>query len=230
MKHSFIAAVLSVSALLGLGTPVLRAQQSQPENPQSASMRRSSEEVLLDVVVRDKKGDAIKNLRPEDFRIFDNGEQKQIRSFRLVEGSEAISDAGSRAALDPLRQIRLITLIFQSGSNDARRLARDASMGLLKGDLPQNVYMAVMTIDHKLEVIQAFTNDRALLKKAIDRATHGENTDYSQDTATTQRQLEDMLGPNTNGAASPQAQVDNANSTVTSAAQGGSADGASMAN
>jgi VWFA-related protein len=231
MKNSVIVTVLSVSAVLGLGAPILRAQQSQPENAQGGSVRMSSEEVLLDVVVRDKKGHAIKNLRPEDFHIFDNGEQKQIRSFRLVEGSEAISDAGSRAALDPLRQIRLITLIFQSSSNDARRLARDASMGLLKGDLPQNVYMAAMTIDHKLEVIQAFTNDRALLKKAINRATHSENTDYSQDTATTQRQLEDMLGPNTNGAASLQAQVDNANATVAAAAQGGgSVDGTSMAN
>src|SRR5258708_11913688 len=104
MKHSFIATVLCVSALLGLAAPVLPGQQSQPENQQSASMRRSTEEVLLDVVVRDKKGRGIKNLRPEDFRIFDNGEEKKIRSFRLVEGSEAISDTGSRAEIDPLRQ------------------------------------------------------------------------------------------------------------------------------
>jgi VWFA-related protein len=204
------------------------AQQSGTDSQQGAAVRSTSEEVLLDVVVRDKKGRAVNNLGPQDFQIFDNGELKKIVSFRLVQGGEAVAAGGARTQLDPLRQIRLVSMIFQSGSNDARRLARDAALDLIKSDLPQNVYVAVMTIDHKLEVLQAFTNDRSLLKRAIDRATHAENVDFSQDTAMVQKQLEQMLGPNTNGAQSPQEQIDNTNATL--AAAGPSVDAASLAN
>src|SRR5215813_8833021 len=102
------------------------AQQSQGTSSQEPAIKTKTEEVLLDVVVRDKKGHAVNDLKPEDFQIFDNGEQKQITSFRLVQGSEAIAVGGSRTQLDPLRQIRSVTLIFQGRNNDARRMARDA--------------------------------------------------------------------------------------------------------
>ncbi len=212
-----------------LGAPAY-AQQSQSSDTQAPAIRAKSEEVLLDVVVRDKKGRVVNDLKPEDFQIFDNGEPKQITSFRLVQGSEAVAAGGSRTQLEPLRQIRLVTMIFQCWNNDARRLARDAAVDLLKSELPQNVYMAVMTIDHKLEVLQAFTNDRNLLRQAIERATRSQNTDFSADTEQVRRQLEQMLGPNTNGAQSAQQQVDNTSMTLGAQAQGRAPDGAGMAN
>jgi VWFA-related protein len=171
--------------------------------------------VLLDVVVRDKKGHRVDELKPEDFQIFDNGEPKKITSFRLVQGGEAIGTGGARTQLDPLRQIRLVTMIFHCWDNNARRLAHDAALDLLKGELPQNVYMAIMTIDFKIEVLQAFTNDTALIRKAIDRATRSQNADFSKDTETVRRQLEQMLGPNSNGAQTLQQQINNAAPTVT---------------
>src|SRR5260370_902724 len=221
----FCLAVASLSF-----APTGRAQQNPPAPQQGAAVRTTSEEVLLDVVVRDKKGHPVNNLKPDDFQVFDNGEQKKIIAFRLVEGGEAVIEGGARTQLDPLRQIRLVTMIFQCGSNDARRLAHDAAMGLVKGELGQNVYMAVMTIDRKLEVIQSFTNDPALLRKAIDRANRSENTDFSADTAMVQKQLEQMLGPDTNGAQSTQGQIDNQNATISAQAQGRAPDGAGMAN
>lgn len=206
------------------------AQQSQTQtpSPQGPAIQTKSEEVVLDVVVRDKKGHAVYDLTPTDFEVFDNGEQRRITSFRLVQGTEAIAAGGTRTQLDPLRQIRLLTLIFQCWDNDARRLARDAAVDLLKSELPQNVYMAVMTIDHKLEVIQAFTNDRNLLRQAIERGTRSQNTDFSADTVQVRKQLEQMLGPNLSGAQSVQGQIDNTNAALT--AEGRSVDAAAMAN
>jgi len=224
MRKICFAMWLCSAAIATTFGSVSYAQQAS----EAPSIKTKSEEVVLDVVVRDKKGRAVNDLKPEDFQVFDNGEQKKIVSFRLVQGTEAIASSGLRMQLDPLRQIRLVTMIFQCWNNDARRLARDAAVDLLKNELPQNVYLAVMTIDHKLEVLQAFTNDRDLLRKAIDRATRSENTDFSADTAQVRKQLEQMLGPNTSGAQSAQGQIDNANATL--AAQGRSVDGAAMAN
>ena len=226
-KCNRVALVCSVAVALLLGS-MARAQQPSTSAPQNPAIKAKAEEVLLDVVVRDKKGHAINDLKPEDFHVFDNGEEKKITSFRLVQGSEAIASGGAKTQLDPLRQIRLVTLIFQGWNNDARRLARDAAMDILKSELPQNVYMAVMTIDHKLEVIQAFTNDRNLLKQAIERATRSENRDFSADTEQVRSQLKQLLGPD-NGAQTAQEQINTANQALTAQAQGGAADGASFA-
>lgn len=195
--------------------PAVYGQQSEPPTQATAAVKATGEEVLLDVVVRDKKGRAVDDLKPESFQVFENGEPKKITSFRLVRGAEAIGTGGTRTQLDPLRQIRLVTMIFHCSDPNAQRLARDSALDLLKGELPQNVYMAIMTIDFKLEVLQPFTNDTALLRQAIDRATRGQSADFSKDTETVRRQLEQMLGPNTGGAQSLQEQVNNATPTVT---------------
>ena len=208
-----------------LVVPTLLAQESTTP-AQSNTIQSKTEEVLLDVVVRDKKGHPVNDLKAEDFQVLDNGAPRKISSFRLVQGREAVTSGGSRTQLDPLQQVRLITMIFQCSSNDARKLARDAAMDVIKGELPQNVYVSVMVIDHKLEVVQSYTNDLALLRKAIDRVTRSEVKDYSGDSIVVAKQLQEMLGPNTSGALSQQAQVDNAQETA--AAQGRSASGADL--
>src|SRR5438552_3774381 len=228
MKTSNRVVCFCVSAIALSFAPASYGQQNPTAPSQATAIRKTSEEVLLDVVVRDKKGRPVNNLKPEDFQIFNNGKQKQIIAFHLIQEGEAVTAGVARTQLDPLRQVRLVTMIFQCWNNDARRLAHDAAMGLLKGELPQNVYMAVMTIDHKLEVLQSFTNDPALLRKAIDHATRSENTDFSSDTAMVQKQLEQMVGPDTNGAQSIQGQVSNQNAAL--AAQGRSVDTAALAN
>jgi len=209
--------IVSLLIVSGLSVSLLgqeRGQSAASRTSASSTVRTSSEEVLLDVVVRDKKGRRVDDLKPEDFQILDNGEPKKITSFRLVRGREAIGAGGTRAQLDPLRQIRLVTMIFHCSDTNVRRLANDAALDLLKGELPQNVYMAIMTIDFKLEVLQPFTNDTALLRQAIDRATRSQSTDFSKDTETVRRQLEQMLGPNTSGAQSVQEQVNSSGPTL----------------
>jgi VWFA-related protein len=224
MKTIASAALLG-ACLFRLGTFPLSAQAPQSSPP--TTIKSSAEEVLLDVVVRDKKGHLLSDLKPEDFRVFDNGAEKKIVSFRLVQGANAVATGGTRTQLDPLQQVRLVTLIFQCWSNDARRLARDAALDLLKSELPQNVYFSVMTIDHKLEVVQPYTNDVALLRKAIDHVSRSEVKDYSADTAAVQKQLQEMLGPNTSGALTQRQQLDNEQATL--AAQGRSADSSDLA-
>ena len=192
-----LAAALCLGGLAAGAAP----QTSTPTPAQPPAYKATGEEVLLDVVVRDKKGRFVNDLKPENFEVFDNGEKRAIKSLRLVEGSEAVTSAGARSQLDPLRQIRLLTLIFEGLDQDGRRLSRDAGMSLLKSELGPNVYMSIMVIDHKLEVIQPFTNDRDLLKKAIARATGGAN-DFTADNLQVRAELEQMLGPNQSGAQS----------------------------
>jgi VWFA-related protein len=198
------AIVCLLAAAVGAG-----AQAPAPGDAQSPVFKSGGgEEVLLDVVVRDKKGHLIKDLKPEDFQIFDNGAKKTVKSFRLVEGTETVSTAGGRTQLDPLRQIRLVTLIFHGLDQNGRVLSRDAAMTLIKSELGQNVYMSVLSIGRNLQAIQTFTNDRELLKKAIIRATGGAN-DFIDDSAHVVAQLQQLVGPSQGGGQSLSDQVAN---------------------
>ncbi len=197
----------------------LVAQTPAPaEDSQKAGFKANAEETVVDVVVRDKKGRLVKDLKESDFTVSDNGQTRPIKSFRIVEGTEAINASGGRTQLDPLRQLRLITLVFQGGDQNAKKLARDAALELIKGELAQNVYISVMAIDHRLQAIQPFTNDRQLLRKAIARATASVN-DYTSDTLQVRKDLEQMLGPMQGGDPSATGRA-NALSTAAASASG----------
>ncbi|MDR3699510.1 MAG: VWA domain-containing protein [Candidatus Sulfopaludibacter sp.] len=161
MKH-LIPAVLIVAAA------VPAWPQQQP------TVKANVDEVLLDLIVRDKKGKPITDLKPEDITVSDNGAKQTLLSFRLVRGSEAVSATGASTPLDPLRQLRLVTLAFEPiDAPDQRKLARTAALDLIKGDQGTNVFYSVVVIDTRLLVLQQFTKDHDALTKAIDRATQG---------------------------------------------------------
>ena len=166
MKVTISAAlILIASAPLALALP-----QPQPQT----TIKSNVEEVLLDLVARDRKGKPIADLRPEDIVVTDNGVPQTILSFRLVKGAEAVSSNGTAMPLDPLRQIRLVTLAFEpQAAPEQRKLARAAALDLVKGSQGVNVFYSVVVIDTKLLVLQHFTKDRDALVKAIMRATEG---------------------------------------------------------
>ena len=212
--------LMLVTAVLAEG---LAAQTAAPgAGDQSSEFKARAEETVLDVVVRDKKGRLVKDLKESDFTVVDNGQARPVKSFRLVEGTEEVNASGGRTQLDPLRQLRLITLVFQGGDQNAKKLARDAALELIKSELAQNVYISVMAIDHKLQAIQPFTNDRALLRKAIARATASVN-DYTADTMQVRKDLEQMLGPLQGGDPSATGRVNALSNAATTASGPGAA-------
>ncbi len=132
------------------------------------------DEVVLDIIVRDKRGKPITDLTQSQVTVSDNGVKQNLTSFRLVQGSEAITENGAKTTLDPLRQIRLVTLAFEPlGEADQRLRAREAALDLVKGQQGTNVYYSVVVINTRLLVVQQFTKDQAALTAAIERATTG---------------------------------------------------------
>jgi VWFA-related protein len=175
------------------------------------TFRTGAQEVLLDVVVRDKKGQLVTNLEPGDLEVYDNGVRRPVSSFRLIQGSSDISlpdqpkptaaapAPAPRKQLNPLAQVRLMTLIFNRLDLNSRQLARTAGLDLLKNEFPENVYMSVFVLGDSLQGIQAFTNDRELLRKAVTRATSGAYTEFISDSAQIEAQMQQQLGPATAG-------------------------------
>jgi VWFA-related protein len=163
MKYTPLCALLTMAAL----TPFSAGAQTP-------TVKTTVDEVLLDIVVRDKKGKPISDLQPGDLTVSDNGAKQTLTSFRLVRGAEAITQTGAVTKLDPLRQIRLVTLAFEAmGAPEQRKTARTAALDLIKGDQGTNVYYSVVMLNTRLLVLQQFTKDKDALASAIDRATTG---------------------------------------------------------
>src|SRR5277367_5091243 len=100
---TMLTAVLAMLTAAVLAVPTLLAQtpaQAAPEKS-SAVIQAGTEEVLLDVIVRDKHGKAVTDLTPQDFEVTDNGEKHAVKSFLLVQGGEAVAaGASQRTQLD----------------------------------------------------------------------------------------------------------------------------------
>ena len=163
-------------ALIGALLPVFAQQPAVPASApaQSSTVKTTAEEVLLDVIVRDKKGKPITDLKPDELTVLDNGVPQTLSGFRLVRGAEAITQTGVTTPLDPLRVLRLVTLAFEPlGEIDQRKMARSAAIDLINGEQGTNVYYSVVAINTRLLALQPFTKDKEALTRAIDRATSG---------------------------------------------------------
>ena len=197
--------------------------------------------VVLDLVVRDKKGHPVKDLQPRDIEIYDNGEKVDFQNLHLVgdNGEAAIvgrattlTPAGQRPALDPLRQLRLVTLVFERLGVDGRLLARQAALDILKQPAHPNIYYAVFVIDQRLKLLQPYTNDRQALKRAIEHATTAAYSDFTSESDHLQAQLQNQVGGPNGSSLSEQVASIQAGSGVlgaVNAAQPGGLSNAAMA-
>src|ERR1035441_689534 len=81
--------------------------QDNASAPQTGSglpgvvIKTSAREVLLDVGVRDAHGKMVTNLKAEDFTVYEGGVRQPVRSFRLVNGSAALSEEQKQTAETP---------------------------------------------------------------------------------------------------------------------------------
>jgi VWFA-related protein len=167
-----------ITALL-LSTADLTARSQAPQEAASqtpsSTIKTTAQEVLLDMVFRDKKGKTVRDIRPEEIHISEDGVEQKLKFFRLLEGKMAKPmNAGAPESapipLDPMREIRLVTLVFQGLDADGKRYFRQAAKDILDMAPEPNLYFSVLTIDQKLQCIQPFTSDHDALLKSLDKA------------------------------------------------------------
>ena len=153
------------------------------------------------MVVRDKKGRPVLDVRPEELEVYEQGERQTVEGFKLVETGEP--RAGARAASTPTqpdaaRRINLVTIVFDALGVDGRRMAKRAAEAFVDKGLKPNTFISVFRVDQRLSMVAPFTNDKKLLEQAIDRATSGERfgvTDEREAMARPWSRCRDPRGP-----------------------------------
>lgn len=157
-------------------------------------VRIRTNEVNLDIVVKDKKGRRVTDLSARDFEILEDGVTQQIQAFRFVnrEGVPASPSTSNRGPVrtetnpdtsqgaSPARSSPGVTaLVFDRLSLEARSLAQKAGLAYAQEGMAAGDFTGVFRIDQSLTTIQQFTDNSALVKDAVERATSATGSSYA---------------------------------------------------
>jgi VWFA-related protein len=157
------------------------------QDTQDYTFHSTSELVLVNVTVRDRNGNPVRDLKREDFTVLEDNKPQQVISFDL-ENTDAVlstaateapllaapkqqksADATTAAAARPLKDRRLIILFFDLSSmqpDEVERATTAAQNYVEKQMVPADL-VSVVSLGDTLSVNQDFTTDRALLKTAL---------------------------------------------------------------
>jgi len=199
MKRHF---VLLMAFLLSASSLAAQGQSRQDTSGQATppTVRSTAQEVVLDMVFRDKKGRTIRDIRPQEIHVSEDGVEQNLTSFRVVEGKTAESlrapkssaESGS-LSLDPMREVRLVTLVFEGLDQEEKRFFRQALKDILDMTPEQNLYFSILTIDQKLHCIQPFTADHSALLKSVDQSSMWSFIQYSNNSGQVKAELKQIL-------------------------------------
>jgi len=214
---------------------VAPAPGQDPSKParQDEKVAVGTVEVLLDVVVKDKRGRAVTDLSAADFEVFEDGAKQGVESFRLItRNSAGESPKGAPAApaaalaqatatpakpastQNPDVGVSVVALVFDRLSQDSRKRAHDAAMSYVGGDSGLNSFVGVFAINLSVNTVQNYTTDIGLVKKAIEKAGMMASSSFESKTVGS-------------GSAIAAAQRDAAVQAAAAAAQSGGAEAAS---
>jgi|SRR5580658_2053981 VWFA-related protein len=176
MLHALPFRIALCSALilnLAASPTILNAQQTSDEIP-GITIRTSTRLVVVDVVVRDKKGQPVTGLKPEDFTVEENGKKQKIATFTPPGANQ-----GSAKTLPPgilsnhpefLKPPGVPTVLLLDAANSGFTDQAYGRSQMIKYALEQSRAgkpMAVMALSDRLWVLQDFTTDPKILTAAI---------------------------------------------------------------
>jgi VWFA-related protein len=183
----FVFGALAASSQGGpqQAAPAAPATAQEPTPPEAKPrFGIGTAKVVLDVVVRDKKGRPVVDLRPEEVSVLEDGVLQKVEDLKLVESAPVVPGGAPAAARpDASRQIHLVTLVFDRLGPDGRRMAQKAAAAFLEKGLQPNTWMSVFRVDERLAMVAPFTNDRKALEKAVSLSTSGERTGITDEKA-----------------------------------------------
>ncbi len=120
-------------------------------------IRVQTDLVSFEITVTDKNGKPVRGLDAKDFKVFEDGAERQIDFFEPIKKS----DAG--------RPLSIVFALDVSGSITTEELKRihDALQTFVRRLADYNSYFAVMTFGMQVKTLQSFTNRPDKLEKTF---------------------------------------------------------------
>ena len=154
---------------LGLATIAAALAYAQQPNAQGRAsgmtIRLTTDLVVIDVTATDKLGAYVRDLRPDEIQVFEDGQERKINFF-------AMNDEASLS-----RPLAVVFALDISGSlrPDEMTTLRQAAMKfteLMKGDY----VFAALSFNHKIDIAQGFTPSQEKIARAFEKMNRFEGS------------------------------------------------------
>jgi VWFA-related protein len=207
---------------------VVSAQSQEKKEPTKTTdndvIKVTANLVSLDVIVKDKKGKALIDLKAEDFTVLEDGVPQKIEFFdsTLTNGSEAGQTANPITSTEPQPRTptgfprNIIALVLDGQSTEVANLkhVREGTVKYIRERITDDDSVALFSISGGLQLLQTFTHDKAKLIAAVEKAYDSSTvskTSEARDLAENIRAMREQVatGPELMGGTEPGLGVSN---------------------
>jgi VWFA-related protein len=177
-----IALILTVAGLAGQQAPPAGQQPPPLPDPQMPpiTFRAEVNYVEVDTVILDAQGTFVRDLKKEDFQVFEDGKPQAVTAFSLIDIPVVRSERALflPADIDPDVQSnmrgpegRLYVLLLDDINTDPQRSirVRQAAKQFIDRSLGANDLAAVIHTSGRTDGAQDLTSSRRLLTQAVDK-------------------------------------------------------------
>jgi VWFA-related protein len=167
----------ALTCLLASGTG-LRAQAQQKRPP--GTVRVETRLVLVDVVVADKKGNAVTGLRQEDFVVREDGRAQEVAVFEAPATAKPATPkeplpphvyTNETEAQAPPGPLIVVLLDCLNTPRSDQALLRQELLAFLDAVMKSGQRAAVLALTDRLLVLQDFTAERDQVRVALEKFT-----------------------------------------------------------
>ena len=172
---------ICVLILLVLLTLAAHAQAQEPDNV----VKVKSNLVNIDVIVKDKKGKYISDLKPEDFTITENGVAQKIEFFDAPVLRTETRKPGETVVgvpSDTTVTRNYIALVLDSQTTDFTNMkpVREGAIKYIREQVTDADAVAILSVTNGLQMLQPFTQDKAKLIASLEKLGSPDSKTFEQ--------------------------------------------------
>src|SRR5215217_7326247 len=172
-------------ALVLLLTPITRAQKSQDADD---VVKVKSNLVNIDVIVKDKKGKYISDLKLADFTITEDGVAQNIEFFDAPLSKTETRNAGETVTEAPqpappaTATRNFVALVLDAQTTDITNLkpVREGAIKYIREQVTDADAVAILSVTNGLQMLQPFTQDKATLIASIEKLGSPDSKNFEQ--------------------------------------------------
>lgn len=142
-------------------------------------IRTKSNLVNIDVIVKDKKGKYVADLKAEDFTIVENGVAQKIEFFDAPLSRTAATTTTAAPGTQPTTPTppaaprNYVAIVLDSQTTDITNLkqVREGTLKYVRENITDEDVVAILSVTNGLQMLQPFTQDKAKLIAALENLT-----------------------------------------------------------
>jgi len=235
LKKRWAGACLRLFATSAIFLAAIPVQSQDKKQTRSSAddddvIKVTSNLVSLDVIVKDKRGKAITDLKPEDFIVSENGVPQKIEFFdsTLNSGNEARQTSTSTVVSTPPKPgtptsfpRNIIALVLDGQSTEVANLkhVREGIVKYIRERISDSDSVALFSISGGLQLLQPFTQDKGRLIAAVEKAYDGSTVSKTSEARELSQNISSLRDQISGGATEPIAATPGAGAAGLAAAQ-----------